>query len=235
MNGGRLLQENVQKVIEGHARYDAGERVPEPEFWHQDAEYHASSTDPDSAVHHGIEAIRRKFNSWEEAYPDLRVEPLEVKDPGDAVFAWVRFSGHGASSGMPMEMELAHVQILRDGRIARLAEYPGLHLLSHIDYLDQSVDALSADSAAARTRDTYLNAQYVRIERRRGHSKAIVAVAHSILVAASYILRDAKPSDDLGGDYFRRRETPERLTRHLVRQLERLGQTVTLEPALAAR
>ena len=94
----------------------------------------------------------------------------------------------------------------------------------------------AANSAAGRTRDTYLNAQYVRIKRRRGHSKAIVAVAHSILVSAYYILRDAQPYEDLGGDYFLRRETPERLTRHLVRQLERLGQSVTLKPlAEAAR
>src|SRR5436190_15925402 len=93
----------------------------------------------------------------------------------------------------------------------------------------------AANSAAARTRDTYLNAQYVRIKCRRGHSKAIVAVAHSILVAAYYILRNAKPYEDLGGDYFLRRETPERLTRRLVRQLERLGQSVTLEPAPEAR
>ena len=75
----------------------------------------------------------------------------------------------------------------------------------------------------------------MRIKRRRGHSKAIVAVAHSILVAAYYILRNAKPYEDLGGDYFLRRETPERLTLRLVRQLERLGQSVTLEPALEAR
>ena len=49
-------------------------------------------------------------------------------------------------------------------------------------------------------------------------------------------IRDAQPYEDLGGDYFLRRETPERLTRHLVRQLERLGQSVTLKPlAEAAR
>jgi ketosteroid isomerase-like protein len=120
-----VSQENVEKVIEGYARYNAGERVTELEFWHEDGEYHAASTDPDSAIHRGIDAVRRQFRSWEEAYPDLRVEPLDVKDAGDAVFAWVRFSGHGASSGMPMEMELAHVQTFRDGRIALLVEYPG--------------------------------------------------------------------------------------------------------------
>jgi transposase len=57
-----------------------------------------------------------------------------------------------------------------------------------------------------------------------------VAVAHSILVAAYYILRDDKTYAELGGDYFIRREDQERLTRRLVRQLERLGQRVTLEP-----
>jgi transposase len=91
----------------------------------------------------------------------------------------------------------------------------------------------AAQSAAGRTKDTYLRAQYLRIKRRRGHGKAIVAVAHSILVAAYYILSEEKPYDELGGDYFIRREDQERLTRRLVRQLERLGQRVTLEPATA--
>src|SRR5215216_6567666 len=91
----------------------------------------------------------------------------------------------------------------------------------------------AAQSAAGRTKDTYLHAQYLRIKRRRGHGKAIVAVAHSILVAAYYILREGKPYAELGGDYFIRREDQERLTRRLVRQLERLGQRVTVEPATA--
>jgi hypothetical protein len=76
----------------------------------------------------------------------------------------------------------------------------------------------------------------LRIERRRGHGKAIVAVAHSILVAAYYILSQEKPYEELGEDCFIRREDQDRLTRRLVRQLERLGQRVTLEPmAEAAR
>jgi transposase len=93
----------------------------------------------------------------------------------------------------------------------------------------------AAQSAAGRTKDTYLHSQYLRVKRRRGHRKAIVAVAHSILVAAYYILRDDVPYDELGGDYFIHREDQERLTQRLVRQLERLGQSVTLEPALEAR
>jgi transposase len=84
-------------------------------------------------------------------------------------------------------------------------------------------------NAAARTKNTYLRAQYEQIKRRRGHKKAIVAVAHSILIASYHILKDDVPYHDLGGDYFARRADPERIAKRLVAQLERLGHTVTLQ------
>jgi transposase len=89
----------------------------------------------------------------------------------------------------------------------------------------------AANSAAGRTKDTYLHAQYLRIKRRRGHKKAIVAVAHSILVSAYHVLAEGRPYEELGGDYFLRREDQQHITERLVRQLERLGQRVTLEPS----
>jgi hypothetical protein len=52
-------------------------------------------------------------------------------------------------------------------------------------------------------------------------------------VGAYYILRDERPHEELGGDYFIRRDDRERVTRRLVRHLERLGQRVTLEPTTA--
>ncbi|HSD23164.1 MAG TPA: nuclear transport factor 2 family protein [Solirubrobacterales bacterium] len=114
---------NVELVLEGYARFNAGESRPELWFWHEDAEFHASREDPDTAVHRGLDAIRSQFASWFDAYPDLRVEPLEARGKGDMVFLWVRFSGHGAGSRMPMEMELAHVITMRDGRAERMVEY----------------------------------------------------------------------------------------------------------------
>jgi len=116
--------ENLQSALAGYAAFNEGRRVPELEFWHEDGEYHASSTDPDSSVHRGIEAVQAQVRSWVDAYPDLRVEPLEAKELGERVFLWVRFTGHGATSGLPMEMELAHVVTIRDGRTACLHEYP---------------------------------------------------------------------------------------------------------------
>ena len=88
--------------------------------------------------------------------------------------------------------------------------------------------------AARRTKDTYLAAQFWQIARRRGKERAAVAVGHSILVIAWHILAsDAVTYHDLGGDYFTRRDDPTRRQRQLIRQLEQLGLTVTVEPAAA--
>src|SRR5262249_51640818 len=65
-----------------------------------------------------------------------------------------------------------------------------------------------AAKAAGRTKGTYLAAQYARLRGRRGSAKATIAVAHSILVAAYYILERDQPYRDLGPDYFRARHSP---------------------------
>jgi ketosteroid isomerase-like protein len=113
---------NVARVLEGYAVFNGGVKEPQLAYWHEDGEYHVAREDPDSTVHRGIDALRSHFANWVEAYPDLRIEPLETEE-GDKVFVWVRFSGHGGASGAPMEAELAHVVTLRDGKFARLEEY----------------------------------------------------------------------------------------------------------------
>jgi len=90
---------------------------------------------------------------------------------------------------------------------------------------------IEAARAAARTKDTYFAAQYRRIARHRGPNKATVAVAHSMVVAAWHILTTGEPYHDPGGDYFQRRRDRDHETRRLVAQLEKLGHTVSLDPA----
>jgi transposase len=85
-----------------------------------------------------------------------------------------------------------------------------------------------ASIAATRKKDCYLAAQYRRLRGRRGHAKALIAVGHSILTAAWHMLSTGELYRDLGGDYFARQE-PDRVTRRLVRRLEALRHTVTLQ------
>ncbi len=86
---------------------------------------------------------------------------------------------------------------------------------------------------AARTKDTYAAAQFRRLATRRGKKRALVAVAHSLLIAAYHVIRDGVPYQDLGPQHFERLN-PTRLTRHLVKRVERLGHKVTLESASVA-
>ncbi len=86
-----------------------------------------------------------------------------------------------------------------------------------------------AATAAAKT-DTFLGERYRRLVKRRGKLKALVAVARSILVIVWHLLADpAARYRDLGSDFYASRIDKARRTRHLVRQLEALGHTVTLE------
>ena len=82
--------------------------------------------------------------------------------------------------------------------------------------------------AATKRKGGYLSAQYRRLASRRGKNRAIVAVGHTILVAAYYILKDGAEYHELGGDHFDRLRR-ERTVLHLVRRLQRLGYNVALE------
>jgi transposase len=92
---------------------------------------------------------------------------------------------------------------------------------------------IEAAHAAARTKGTYLAAQYRRLAARRGKAKAAVAVAHSILRIAYFLLRRQTTYQDLGGNYFDERERSS-VEHRLVRRLEQLGHKVTLEPIAPA-
>lgn len=88
--------------------------------------------------------------------------------------------------------------------------------------------------AATRTKGTYLSAQFRHLRRRfgkRGENKALFAVAHSMVVIAWHLLVNEVDYADLGPDFFERRTDAQRRERYLVRELERLGHKVSLEPA----
>jgi transposase len=88
---------------------------------------------------------------------------------------------------------------------------------------------VEAAQAAGRTKGTYLAAQYHRLVARRGKKRATVAVGHTILVIAYYLLTRGTTYEDLGMMYFEERER-RHVERRLVQRLQRLGYAVTLTP-----
>lgn len=87
--------------------------------------------------------------------------------------------------------------------------------------------------AASRQKNCYLAAQYRRLAGRRGKKRALIAVAHSLLVIIYHVLKRGTIYQELGPDFFDR-TNKERLTRHLIRRLESLGNEVTVTPAKVA-
>jgi len=79
------------------------------------------------------------------------------------------------------------------------------------------------------TKNNYLSALYQRIAARRGAKRAVMAVAHALLVIAYLMLKSKEDYWELGADHFDRIDV-NRIRRSLVNRLERLGHKVTLEP-----
>jgi transposase len=92
---------------------------------------------------------------------------------------------------------------------------------------------VEAGQAAGRSKETYLGAQYKRIKARRGSKRAAMAVGHSILTIAYHLIDRGTRFQELGADYFDRRN-PEAVKDRLVTRLEKLGYKVTVEPVKKA-
>jgi len=92
---------------------------------------------------------------------------------------------------------------------------------------------VQAAQAAARTKNTYLAAQYHQIAARRGNKRAAVAVGHSLLVISYHMLTTGEPYREKRADYFSELDR-QQAERRLTKQLERLGYQVTLTPAQIA-
>jgi len=86
---------------------------------------------------------------------------------------------------------------------------------------------VQAAQAAAHTKGTYLAAQYHRLAGRRGAKRAIMAVAHTILVIIYHMLRRGTRYQDLGGNYFDERNK-QRVVTSALRRIEALGYSVII-------
>jgi transposase len=88
--------------------------------------------------------------------------------------------------------------------------------------------------AASHTKGTYLSAFYRRMSIRKGAAKAVMALAHHMMVVVHQILSRREEYVEFGGDYYDQRNKPRTVAR-LVRRLERLGFQVDLQELAVAQ
>jgi transposase len=87
---------------------------------------------------------------------------------------------------------------------------------------------ISATNAAARSKDTFLSAYYQRLRKRMGHKKALVALAHRILIIIYHLLKEQQAYQELGPAHVDEKAI-EVAKRRALRTLEHLGFEVTLQ------
>jgi transposase len=87
--------------------------------------------------------------------------------------------------------------------------------------------------AATRKKNCYLSAQFKRLAARRGVKRAVMAVAHTLLIIAYTMLKTGKEYHELGGNYLEQ-INKNQLQRYFVKRLQRLGFKVTVEPVTVA-
>lgn len=83
--------------------------------------------------------------------------------------------------------------------------------------------------SAIRNKDSYMYSRYQRIAARRGGKRALIAVAHSMLIAIYHILKEKVPYHDLGANYYSA-INQEKLIKRNLRSLEKLGVDVIIQP-----
>ena len=84
--------------------------------------------------------------------------------------------------------------------------------------------------SASRTKGTYFNTMYHRLAARRGKNKAIIAVAHAILVTIYHMLKNGSSYQDLGVNHYDEINRQATIKRS-VKRLESMGYKVTIEIA----
>lgn len=179
------------------------------------------------ALSAGIEALNVQIEEAMTPFRDIR--DLLTTIPGVSVtVADVIVAETGADmSVFPTPGQLASWAGLTPGSNSSAGKVKSTRTRPGNPYLAGALG--TAAMAASRSKTSYLAARYRRITTRRGPSRAIVAIEHTILVGAWHMIVRNEPWRDLGPDYYTRLK-PQRSTARALATLRTLGYDVTLSP-----
>jgi uncharacterized protein len=117
-----MSQENVEILRRVNAAANEGDLAAVAASYAPDVEWRDLQHAPDTpAVVHGIEAVKRIWSAWLDAFPDLQIDILEYINLGDTVVCPTHWHGSGDGSGAPVELHVVDVYELQGGKIVRVA------------------------------------------------------------------------------------------------------------------
>ena len=118
------------------------------------------------------------------------------------------------------------------GHVPECKESAGKKMSTRIRKGNKYLKATLVECArsAIRNKESYLYSRYQRISARRGGKRAMIAIAHTILIAIYHILKEKKSYKDLSSNYYNHCNQ-EKLIKRNLHSLEKLGVTVVIQPS----
>jgi uncharacterized protein len=115
---------NVDALRRGYEALNSGDLSEVHALLHPDIEWQEDGAAPEAGVHQGRDTFETFLRSWLESFNDFRIEPEQIVEDDDRLIALVHQSGTGRASGIEVEVRIAHVWTIKDGRAVRWQSYP---------------------------------------------------------------------------------------------------------------
>jgi ketosteroid isomerase-like protein len=118
-----MSQENVEVVRRAVEAFEHGGLDATLPFYSPEVSWEEADDEPEAETYRGHDGLRALAEKWLVPFDDLRVEPEEFIDAGEAVVMPYRFRGRERSSGTDITAPETWVFWLRDGMICEVREY----------------------------------------------------------------------------------------------------------------
>ncbi|MGA8803684.1 MAG: nuclear transport factor 2 family protein [Solirubrobacterales bacterium] len=121
-----MSAENVELLRRYYDSWNAGDTDLVVSALAEKVEWHGHPRLPEPGPYGDPEAVGRWMNQFQEAWEELRAEPVELLDAGDGVVALVHMTGRGRGSGLAVQGGVdVHVVGFQDGMVSFFRILPG--------------------------------------------------------------------------------------------------------------
>lgn len=117
-------RENLEVARAGYEAFQRSDLEGVLALTDPDVEIHLPTTLPNSGTFRGHEGYITWIGQWLDAWEDFRIEVLAMEPVGERhVVTTIHQSAVGRGSGIPVEMDIAYMSDIREGKVAALQMY----------------------------------------------------------------------------------------------------------------
>jgi uncharacterized protein len=118
-----MPESNVERLRVGYEALDRGDIGPVRDFLHPEAEMHDRPEIPDATTYRGWDGIVHSIRASQETFDDFHFLPQKFHEHGEHIVVFIKMTGTGRVSGVPVEERIAHLWTVRDGVGVKLQAY----------------------------------------------------------------------------------------------------------------